>query len=82
MIKAVRFRFWLETIMATMTSILFVITIVSRNWIEIVFGVDPDRGSGAFEWLIVGVLFIVTVALFALARNEWRRGSSDNLSTL
>lgn len=72
MIKALRFRFWLESIMATITGILFVITIVWRDWIEIVFRVDPDRGSGSLEWMIVGVLFVVTVALFALARREWR----------
>jgi hypothetical protein len=31
MLKAMRFRFWLETIMATITGILFVITIVWRS---------------------------------------------------
>ncbi len=64
--KTLRPLFWLETSMATITGILFVITLVWRNWIELVFGVDPD-------WLIVGALLVVTLALFTLAGFEWRR---------
>ncbi len=71
--KALRPLFWLETGMATMTAILFVITLVWRDWIEIVFGVDPDKGNGSLEWLIVGALLVVTLVLFTLAGFEWRR---------
>lgn len=71
--NALRRRFWLETVMATATCILIVITIVQRDWIEIVFGVDPDNHNGALEWLIVGVLLVLTIALFTLASYEWRR---------
>jgi len=71
--KALRGRFWLETGMAIVTTILFVITLAWHNWIEIIFNVDPDQGSGLLEWLIVGALFVVTIALFTLARYEWRK---------
>jgi hypothetical protein len=71
--KALRWRFWFETGMAIVTSILFVITLVQRNWIEIVFRVDPDNRNGALEWLIVGALLVVTIMLFTLASYEWRR---------
>ena len=71
--NALRRRFWLETGMAIITSILFVITVVQRDWIEAVFGVDPDSRSGALEWLIVGALLLVTLTLFTLASYEWRR---------
>lgn len=74
--KTLRRRFWLETGMAVITGILFLITLVQRDWIEIVFGIDPDSRSGALEWLIVGVLLIVTIALFTLAGYEWRRARS------
>lgn len=73
MMKAMRSRFWLETGMGTITGILFVITLMWRDWIEIVFGVDPDSGNGSLEWLIVGVLLVVTITLFILARYEWCR---------
>jgi hypothetical protein len=52
---------------------LFVITLVWRDWIELVFGVDPDKSYGSLEWLIVGALLVVTLALFTLAGFEWRR---------
>jgi tetrahydromethanopterin S-methyltransferase subunit E len=71
--NALRRRFWFETGMAIVTGILFVITLVQRNWIEILFKVDPDSSSGVVEWLIVGVLFVVTLTLFALANYEWRK---------
>lgn len=71
--RALRWRFWLETGLAIVTSILFVITLVQRDWIERVFSVDPDNRSGALEWIIVGALLIVTVTLFTLASYEWRR---------
>jgi hypothetical protein len=71
--SALRRRFWLEMSIAIVTCMLFVITLVQRNWIEVVFGVDPDNRSGALEWLIVGALFVITIMFVALARYEWRR---------
>ena len=71
--NALRWYFWLETSIAIVTGILFVITLVWHDWIEIIFNVDPDQGSGLLEWLIVGALLVVTISLFVLARYEWRR---------
>ena len=71
--NALRRRFWLEAGMATVTSILFVITLVQRDWIEVVFGVDLDSRNGTLEWPIVGALLVVTITLFTLASYEWRR---------
>jgi hypothetical protein len=71
--NALRWRFWLETVVATVTSVLFVITLVRRDWIEIVFGVDPDNRNGTLELLIVGAFLVVTITLFTLASYEWRR---------
>ena len=68
-----RRRFWLETAMAMITSMVFVITLVRNDWIEIAFGVDPDSTNGTLERLIVGVLVVVTITLFALASYELRR---------
>ena len=39
--NALRRRFWLETAVAIVTGIVFVITLVRNDWIEIVFGVNP-----------------------------------------
>lgn len=69
----VRARFWVEAVLAGLAAVLFVVTLISREWIEIVFGVDPDGGSGSLEWAIVGVLLVAALVLGALARAEWRR---------
>jgi len=71
--KTLRPIFWVETSLAILTGILFVITLVWRDWIEIIFNVDPDNRSGGLELLIVGILLVITLALFALASFEWRR---------
>ncbi len=68
-----RRRFWFETALAIVTCILFTITLVQRDWIEIVFGIDPDSHNGALEWLIIGTLLAVTLALSTLVSYEWRR---------
>ena len=66
-------RFWLETILATVTGALFVLTLVTRDWIEAVFGVDPDQHNGSLEWFIVELLLAASLMLAALARTEWRK---------
>ena len=71
--SALRRRFWLETALAIVPCILIVATLVQRDWIEIVFGIDPDSHNGAFEWLIIGTLVAVILTLSTLASYEWRR---------
>ena len=74
--RQLRLRLWLEAGLATTTGVLFVITLLWRDWIERAFGLELDGGNGSLEWLIVGVLFVATVALFVVARSEWRRSQA------
>jgi hypothetical protein len=69
----VRARFWFELALAVLFSGLLLFTVAVPNWIEVVFGVDPDSGSGALEWLILAMLTGVVMLTFGLARVEWRR---------
>ena len=71
--KVLRRRFWLEAGVAIATGIMFVITLAWHDWIEIIFNVDPDEGSGLVEWSIVGALLIVTITLCILSYYEWQR---------
>ena len=71
--RKVRVRFWVESTLAVVTVALFVLTLISREWIEEIFGVEPDAGSGALEWVIVAALAVASVAFSLLARAEWRR---------
>ncbi len=43
------------------------------NWIETLFGVDPDLGTGSLETLIAAALIFVAVGLL-VSRPVWRRG--------
>jgi hypothetical protein len=74
--QGLRKRFWLESMLAGTAGVLAIVTLIQRDWIELIFGVDPDNHSGSLEWLIVIVLLAASIisALFAL--NEWRRASA------
>jgi tetrahydromethanopterin S-methyltransferase subunit E len=73
--KRLRAWFYAETVTGLVTGVMFIVTLLNRAWIETVFNVDPDRGQGWVEWLIVAGLLVLTVACGALARHEWRRAS-------
>jgi hypothetical protein len=69
----IRRRFWIEAGLGTASFVLLVLTLIWHDWIEIVFGADPDQHSGFAEWLIVAILALVTVAFAVLARIDFRR---------
>jgi hypothetical protein len=75
--RQLRVWFWIELAIAAANLGLLAITILWKDWIEIVFKVDPDAGSGALEWAIVGLTLVVSLAFFVLARNEWRRTAAQ-----
>jgi hypothetical protein len=62
-------RFWVAIFVAALAAV----TAVVPDWIEEVFGVEPDGGSGALEWTLT--LALAAAAGFALwtAHAEWRR---------
>jgi hypothetical protein len=69
-----RIRFWIEVALAVITAGLASLTLITSEWIELMFGVDPDAGSGALEWGIVIALAVATVAFSLMARAEMKRG--------
>lgn len=71
--KGLRPIFWLETVLATLTTVLCITTFIRNDWIEFVFHIDPDSGNGSFEKIIVGILLVIILTLFSLAGLEWRR---------
>jgi hypothetical protein len=71
--RSVRKRFWFEVVCGIVGMFLFVLTLVSKEWIEEIFGVDLDQGSGALEWGITFGLLAVTLGSFVLARRELHR---------
>ena len=71
--RTIRRRYWFELGLAVLAGALAVLTLVNREWIEVVFGVDPDEGSGAVEWGIVFALGGVALISAVVARAERRR---------
>ena len=73
--QPVRRRFWIEIAAAATSLVLLVLTLVWEAWIELLFGVSPDGGTGELEWVIAGVTLAATLVFLALARIEWRRAA-------
>ena len=68
-----RTRFRIEVGLSVLSLFLFMLTLVWREWIEGIFRVDPDSGSGSLEWAIAGALLVTAMLFGLLARVNWRR---------
>ena len=73
---------WVVVGAATITGTLALTTAIVPDWIELVFGWDPDQADGSVEWwliiwFITAGLCLVTVVLVAAATREWRRISGE-----
>jgi hypothetical protein len=66
-------RYWAEVSATLAAFVLAVVTILWRDWIELVFRVDPDNHGGAVEWAIVASLLLVALLSGFSAQRTWRR---------
>jgi hypothetical protein len=64
-------RSFTEAGVAATLSLLAVLTAFHPNWIELVFGIDPDSGSGLIEWALVLVPALIAIACAAVAYRKW-----------
>jgi hypothetical protein len=71
-----RTRYWIEIGLGIGSGALLLLTLVTREWIELLFGVDPDGGNGTLEWLIVACLVLLTLIFSVLALREHRHAVS------
>jgi hypothetical protein len=71
--SAARWQFWAALVLGGLSEVLAVLTLITREWIEIVFGVDPDGGNGDLEWAIVVITAVTAIVCLGYARVEWRR---------
>jgi len=71
--RAIRQRFYFEAALAAASLLLLLVTLLWKDWIEILFRVDPDAGNGAVEYIVCLALLVTAAASGWLARTEWRR---------
>jgi hypothetical protein len=74
--QRLRIRVRIETILAIVGVLLSLLTLVWPEWIEEIFGVEPDGGSGELEWVIALGFLALGIGLGALARRDQRRLSN------
>jgi hypothetical protein len=72
LVSNVRLRLIIEVSAAVVSMGAFILTLIRRDWIEVLSGVNPDHHSGAIEGLILGVFLTVGVIAATLAGAEWR----------
>lgn len=68
-----RVRFWIELGLSAASAVSLCLTLVTKEWIELLTGLDPDRHSGSAEWALAGLSALATIVFAVLSRYEWRR---------
>ena len=48
--SAAPLRSWVEMLMGGLSALVFAATLVWPDWIERLFGIEPDGGDGSAEW--------------------------------
>jgi hypothetical protein len=66
-------RFWFEAITAVIGLTLFIVTLFTREWFELLTGLDPDGGNGSLELGLAFALLAVSATSAFAARRDYRR---------
>jgi hypothetical protein len=74
-----RIRIWAETVLCVAAALLAATTVAVPDWIETVFGVDPDHGNGTVEWAIALGLAVLAVVCGGLARRDRKRVAANSI---
>jgi hypothetical protein len=73
MFSDLKTRARIESGLALFTAALFILTLISREWIEALTGWAPAHGNGALEWVMVAAPLAACAALTLRARSDWRK---------
>jgi hypothetical protein len=68
-----KLRATIETALAALAAGLFLLTMVTREWIEALTGWDPDHGNGMAELAIIAALIVLCASFSLRARSDWRK---------
>jgi hypothetical protein len=76
----IRWRLWLEAALTLGAGGLGILTLFWHDWIETVFGVDPDHGNGSLEWIIAFALLAIAFGFSLALRRDLRRADISESS--
>lgn len=62
----------IEIVLSALLGTATIVTAVWPEWIEGMFGFDPDGGNGSTEWWIVAIVAVITIIASVLARRDLR----------
>lgn len=65
-------RWHVEIGLSGLFLLLTALTAVAPDWIELVFRVEPDAGSGSLEWALVAVFGLASVLTALLGRRSYK----------
>jgi hypothetical protein len=68
-----RKRLWVECAASGIAFAVALATLAWPDWIEILFGIDPDVHSGTLEAAIALTAGVAAIIIGLVARAEWRR---------
>jgi hypothetical protein len=71
--SAAPLRSWVEMLMGGLSALVFAATLVWPDWIERLFGIEPDGGDGSAEWGWAIAFAVAALLLFADAGRIWWR---------
>ncbi len=71
--RRLRVRITIEAACGLVSLALCLLTLLNREWIEALSGLEPDAGSGALEWGIVAGFAAAAIACGALAVRDRER---------
>ena len=70
----------IELVLAIVFGLLAISTMIEPRWLERIFEVSPDAGSGESEWGITVVFGAASIVSALLARRSWHRIGAQSAS--
>jgi hypothetical protein len=73
----IRFRTSLFAVAGILSAALSIATLIWHDWAEILFGIEPDNGSGWFEFGVSAAIGGIALVALALAFVDLRRSRAS-----
>jgi hypothetical protein len=74
-------RFWIDGALGVFSTVMLVMTVTMPDWIERIWGLDPDGGDGSVEWGLTIFMVVAALAFFADAHRVRSRSAATSART-